>query len=211
MGELLYSSFLLLSSSLMLSPFILLAHFLFMGLASFELLNFAGILKYPLHFSWLALAFITVASWLAWVLTYRPLKRQRQHFLAAQVGILTLSSIYADFLGNLYHFYTRLAWYDQLTHFLGGVSVGALAFAILWYFKTKGSLKLPFFWLALFAICLAVTAGVFYEFEEYLEDRLTGTQKLGSSFDTADDLAWDFLGVLMIIIPFSYFYKKVGA
>lgn len=192
----------------MISLFVLIAHLLFAGLASFELLNFTGILNYELHFSWLALVIITMAGWFVWVLTYRPLKRQEQNFLASQVGVLTLGSIYADFLGNLYHLYPKFSWYDQFTHFLGGVALGTLAFVIIWYFKTTGRIKISVFWLILFAVCLAVTAGVFYEFQEYLEDHFTGTKKLGNSFDTADDLAWDFLGTLAIVAPLAIVMNK---
>lgn len=192
----------------MVSPFILIAHLLFASLTSFELLNFSGVLKYELHFSWLALVVVTAISWLAWTLTYRPLKKENQYFLASQAGFLTLGSVYADFIGNIYHFYTRVSWYDQFTHFLAGLAMGTITFSLLWYFNKQERLKLPFFWFILFAICISMTAGVFYEFEEYLEDHFTGTNKLGDSFDTADDLAWDFLGTLAIVIPLAILIKQ---
>jgi len=186
----------------------LIPHFLFAFLASFELLNFAKILQFKLHFSWLAMAVPAILGWLTWFFLNRALKKSGSQYLAVQAGALMLISLYIDLLGNLTSFYGQWFWYDKFAHFFGGVSTVAVLFALLQHWQKLGKIRLPLVWLAIFAISLSMLAGMLYEFEEYFEDYFTGTDKIGNRFDTADDLLYQSIGASITAGALTFFIKR---
>jgi len=74
-------------------------------------------------------------------------------------------------------------WFDNLTHFLGGVMVASLFFS---FFNNR-----PANWIVV--ISFVALIGLSWEFYEYLNDRfwLTNTMELN---DTLSDLFFDLLG-----------------
>jgi len=189
----------------------LLPHLLFASLTSFELLNYAKLLHFPLHFSWLALVLPAAVGWLTWYCLNRALKKSHSQNMAIQAGILILISLYADILGNLAGFYSQFFWYDKLTHFWGGVSAASVLFALLWHWQKLGKIKLPLTWLVVFVISLAISTAVIYEFEEYFEDYFNQTHKISDRFDTSDDLMWHFLGASLTATSLALFNRRKEA
>ena len=117
----------------------------------------------------------------------------------------------AAFLGVELHFYSKIAVWDILVHFLMGMLLSVLSIYILnvtVYKKDIGRHNLAF--TAIFMISFAVTAGVLWEMGEFLVDMIFnsgfqryvtygGTLLIGQAalIDTMVDLVIDFAGALV--------------
>ena len=115
------------------------------------------------------------------------------------------------FLGVELHFYSKIAIWDILVHFLMGMLLSVLSIYILnitVYKKDIGKHNLGF--TAIFMISFAVTAGVLWEIGEFLVDMIFdsgfqryitygGTLLVGQAalIDTMVDLVVDFAGALV--------------
>ena len=47
---------------------------------------------------------------------------------------IVTGAIYVDALGDIFSFYERFSWYDQLAHFLGGLAAAGVIFSVIYSF-----------------------------------------------------------------------------
>lgn len=177
------------------------------GLIIFELLNALGILHFTLDFTWLGLSITAIISWLVIEIASRALKKSCGKTIAGWALLVVTGAIYLDALGDIFHFYGKFEWYDQLAHLAGGAAVAILTFNILWQMSQCEKIRISPWNIGFFTIAIATLFGALYEIEEYLEDYFTGSHRLGSGFDTANDLMLDILGAITIVSIISLIYN----
>jgi len=188
------------------------ARFFFVGLIVFELLNVLRILNFNTQFTWLGLFITSLFTLILLEATARRYRKKKGHRLHWSVWIIVTIALWLDAAGDFFHLYAKIDWWDQVVHY--GISAIATftLFAVInafWIDKfrysllfTEGRLKLALF----LSATSTVSLGALYEIEEYLEDILFHTNRLGPGADTADDLSMNFLGVLTTVAIISAHY-----
>lgn len=180
-----------------------LIRFGFASLSSFEFLNSIKVLKFPLHFPWIALTLLSLSIWLFWE---KFIKRGSD--LPGLIGGLFLFQLYADTLENVFKLYTKFQWFDRLTHFTGGIVLGATAFLTLANLKRKKGWQFDYKFLIISAITLALFFGVLYEFFEFFMTYILKYNMITDRFDTDRDLLFDFIGTSLVVSLLSYLKKS---
>ena len=117
-----------------------------------------------------------------------------------------------DAAGDFFHLYGKITWWDQVAHYGVSAIMAFTLFAVInafWIDKFKysllfkeGRLKLALF----LAATSSISLGAIYEMEEYLEDVLFHTNRLGPGTDTANDLTMNVAGVLTMVTIISIHY-----
>lgn len=130
----------------------------------------------------------------------------------------------AIYLGEVHDFYYVIPHWDTILHAFSGAMLGALGFSLVAFFNDAEILdtKLSPFFIAFFAFCFALAAGVIWEIYEFLADSilLTNMQKFmladgtvlqghAAVSDTMEDLIVDSLSAL-IVSTFGYYSIKKG-
>ena len=128
--------------------------------------------------------------------------------LSGAVVMFVFASIY---LSARLALYGRYFWWDDLLHLMSGIIIGFIGFLLIYKLNERYSMNISPLLVAVFAICFAVTLGVFWEIAEFSSDAFfrTSTQKwdqpadstmIGKSYqgsglrDTMSDLILDVLG-----------------
>jgi hypothetical protein len=190
------------------------ARLLFVGLIIFELLNFLKILQFSLEYTWLGLVITSLVSLFILETTAYKYKEKKGHYLHWSIWLLVAAGLSLDAAGDFFHLYGTISWWDQVVHYF--VS-GMLAFTLFivisafWIDKFKFSLLLKTGRLKLSLFLAATTTmslSAFYEMEEYIEDLLFDTNRLGPGTDSVNDLSLNFLGILTVVI-FIYIYYLI--
>lgn len=172
---------------------------LFAGVILFELLNWIGVLDYSLDFTWLGLVLTSGFVWGAIEITSRKIKKSTGRTLPWVVYFGGWFSVTMDALGDVAHWYTEFVWYDQMTHTLGGGMVALIAYFAFWRLYQSQAIKVGRKLLAYMAFTTSAFLGVLYELEEYIEDVVTGGNRLGTGVDTANDMMWNTIGALVVV------------
>lgn len=128
----------------------------------------------------------------------------------------------AIYLGEVRNFYYLVPFWDTILHAFSGAMLGAMGFSLVSFLNEtpRIEMKLSPFFLALFAFCFAVAAGVVWEIYEFVFDGLfslnmqkfmlaDGTQLIGrlALVDTMKDLIVDSLASLSVAV-LGYFVLK---
>lgn len=132
----------------------------------------------------------------------------------------------AIYLGEVRSFYYLIPNWDTVLHTFSGAMLGALGFSVVQFLNEDEhvTMNLSPAFVALFALCFAVTLGVVWEFYEFTADNWfgmnmqktmleDGTKLAGSAAvsDTMEDLFVDFLGALTFsIIGYLNLKRKKG-
>lgn len=132
-----------------------------------------------------------------------------RHFLRLQYGIrcptylllLLIAAIEVDAIGNLFGFYNhrfRYIQYDELAHCL----VSALVLPVIVWLLHRGLARfgyhLPLGLVVFLSFTTVFTLAGFYEVIELWDDKYMHPApgwRIHGSYDTANDLQWDFLGM----------------
>lgn len=179
------------------------------GLIIFELLNQFKILKYPLTFTWLGLILTSTIIWLLLEIVSFYIQRKCGRPISGLAILTAVGVIYFDALGDIFLFYAKYGWYDQIAHLIGGAAAGSIIFSIIKSLVDCQRIKLGLFGQGFFSWVTTAFLGVIYELEEYFEDVVTGSHRLGDGFDTANDLFLNLFGGLVFIIFFIlYVYSR---
>jgi len=190
----------------------------FVGLFIFELLNFLKILQFNLEYTWLGLVITSAVSFAILEITaykYKKIKGYQLHWL---MWLIVVAGLSLDAAGDFFHLYGKFMWWDQLVHFFVSAVVCFTLFIVInafWIDKFKfsllfsaGRLKLSLF----LAATTTLSLSALYEIEEYSEDVLLQTNRLGPGADTANDLFFNLTGVLatglFILICYSLTRKR---
>jgi hypothetical protein len=134
--------------------------------------------------------------------------KRRGIFLPPWLWLLVAAGIWFDAVGNFAHLYTRYNWWDQLVHGIGPAMVGAIIVYIFRGFYERGLIKLPPAWHYFVVVSSAMFITVLYELTEYLGDILFNTHRITNLLDTADDLWWGLVAIIIVSLllnrgPFS--------
>ncbi|MCK9361163.1 hypothetical protein M0Q28_02940 [Patescibacteria group bacterium] len=184
----------------------------FLGLFLFELANYFGILKYSLDYTWFGLLITAFGALVGIEGAAYLLRRKTGVEMPWIIWLLGFGGVLFDVVGDTFHLYERIVWFDQLAHFLGTFLV-TIFFQI--FFRTMQRVKgwnYPPFVNWLLALGMGMTLGVLYEIEEYLEDMIGTANRLGDGEDTANDLLLNFLGATSVIgiawVKRTFFRKR---
>lgn len=185
---------------------------LFAGIFIFELFNFLKILQFKLEYTWLGLLVTLVASLLILEFSARKYKNIKGHYLHWSMWFVALFALSLDIVGDVFHLFGRFFWWDKLAHTFTSAIVAFTLFVFInafWMDKFKFSLLFTTgrFKLSLFlATTATITLSVLYEIEEYVEDLLFHSNRLGPGVDTADDLLYNLIGVLIAMLFVLIYY-----
>ncbi|MFA5106835.1 MAG: hypothetical protein WC497_00740 [Patescibacteria group bacterium] len=154
-----------------------------------------------------ALSITNIIGGGVYLLIYYFLKR-RGITLPWIAAWLVALGIWFDALGNFQHFFGRILWWDKLAHFTGSLPPATVFWAVLYGFGKKGTIRLPNWLAGLFAVCLTVTLSVLYEISEYIGDLNFPTHRITDLYDTVDDLMYNLLGAVAVVIICLLIYRK---
>lgn len=178
---------------------IFIIRFIFLGLLSFEGANLAGILKFTLEFSWLGLFLTAGAVWLGLELLAHVARKRYQYQFPVFIFLIPTFNILFDAFGDIFRWYSKFLWYDQLMHFLGGMAGVVIIFFILQgIFLRREILSAGF--IAFIAFLISNFFGILYELEEYFESFFLHNNRLGDRFDTPNDLFFNMMGAVVGIL-----------
>lgn len=158
------------------------------------------------------LFFVTV---LALFLTYVPYFFERKYkiFIPAEFQLLIVLFIYASvFLGEVHGFYMRFWWWDSMLHFLAGIALGVVGFAMMYIFYKSGRIVAPPIFIAFIAFCFSMTGAVVWEIYEFGMDQFLGTNMQRTEtgvVDTMIDLILNTMGAIIASVA-GYLYIKKG-
>lgn len=188
----------------------------FASLVVFELLNFLKIIELNTQYTWLGLLLTAIFSFLGLEVAAYRYKRLKGEDLHWSAWLIVTAALSLDAFGDFFHLYGKFDWWDRLVHFGVSAALCFLVFIVItafWLdhfqfnllFRT-GRVRLAMF----MAATSTLSISVLYEIEEYTEDLIFGTNRLGPGIDTADDLLMNALGVMAAIslIGGYYFIKK---
>lgn len=171
----------------------------FLGLLLYELLAWAGVIDSDLDFTWRGLVVTLLAVWAFMEATSWWLNKKRGGPIHAIVFLLPFLSIFVDALGDIHHWYVTYSWYDQVAHFTGGGSTVVLFWNIMLRLVREDARERQPWIVYQLALGYAVAVGMLYEFEEYTEDVIFKSNRLGDGPDTVNDLLLNFLGAIVYL------------
>ncbi|MFH0830831.1 MAG: hypothetical protein V1895_02115 [Parcubacteria group bacterium] len=172
-----------------------------------ELLGAGGVLPIKPEFTWKGMILQSVAIWAFLELVRYLIDRHDFNMSLGPGALLVLIQTAVDAVGDMGHLYGRFEWYDQILHFSGGLMVAIVATALFRAIHEKQNHTIfPRAEIMVGGFGVAMAAQVLYEAEEYLEDVLTGSQRLGDGFDTANDLVLGLFGavlgaLIVVVLP----------
>lgn len=119
---------------------------------------------------------------------------------------LTLHTI--GFVFGLYH-NNNFWWWDNMTHFLGTITIGLVAFQLIFSLNFVGKVKMSLPLVGFFIFVTALAIGVLWEIFEWNSDLFFHTNyQLGPYLtDTMTDLSFDTLGAILISL-FGIWYMR---
>jgi hypothetical protein len=166
-----------------------------------EVLAATGVLPLQTEFTWKGLLLQSIIVLLFTEAINKYVERKKLDIAIGPGALLFALQITADATGDLGHLYSRFVWFDQLLHFTGGFVITFMTTGIYRaLFERQKVVPLPRTEIVLSGLGVGMICATLYEIEEYLEDLLTGSHRLGNGFDTADDLASDLLGGLLAAV-----------
>lgn len=165
-------------------------------LIAFELLAVLGVFAIDLDYTLLGLFLTSSTVLIGLEITYSQMQKRLQQTLCWWAVFPVLFTTVFDAAGDFLHWYSQYPLYDAALHFVGSFA----AAAFLWnVFTASFQPQRDRALLVWSTFTTAVTLGVFYELEEYIEDMVTGGNRLGDGPDTANDLLLNVLGALTIV------------
>ena len=131
----------------------------------------------------------------------------------SEFEILIMGFIFASlYLGEINSFYTRFWWWDGMLHTFSGLIIALIGFTLVLILNNeeKVRMKLGPGFVAIFAFCFALAAGVIWEMFEFWLDSFFGMSMQETGIvDTMWDLIVDSIGAL-IVSAIGYFYLRGG-
>ncbi len=146
----------------------------------------------------------STVTWLAFEIMYWYIRKHKKK-LFWWIPVSIVIPVYLDAIGDYLFWYDQFRYYDAVLHFIVPAVITSVLANIIPQFRPnilKQSL-----WPFMIA-SLVIVIGVVYEIEEYLEDLIFGSNRLGDGFDTANDLLMDVLGALLPAV-IIYIYTRI--
>lgn len=170
---------------------------LFGALVTIELLTFLRIIPLSPTYTILGLLITALFTWLVVEIIQFVFEAFGTHNLYRwQMTLLLVAVVYLDAIGDFFNFYTTIPNYDGFLHFFTP-AVGT------WWIWQLLQILYPSCAQSFRILATATTTlslASLYEIEEYLEDWLTGSHRLGDSFDTGNDLFMALVGTILMLL-----------
>jgi hypothetical protein len=173
-----------------------------------EILSWVGVFPIHIEFTWLGLVLTAALAWLALEIISWQLHRVGADSLWGWTFLAALLSQCTDAFGDILRLYGTCCWYDQAAHLVGGAVVALVFFNILARLIERDIVKLSRAWQGFIAILGSMAVGSLYEIEEYSEDVIFHSNRLGSAFDTANDMLLNTCGAVLFILAIIIFARK---
>ena len=116
---------------------------------------------------------------LGFVLTFVPdamenISKHRLRFTSGMKIAIVLFIFAAELLGEINSFYEKIAWWDNMLHFLSGIILGLIGFMLVYAMNESEKLDVHLSPISVsaFAFFFAVAAGAVWEIFEFSADRL---------------------------------------
>jgi hypothetical protein len=166
-----------------------------------EALAALDIVPIETQFTWKGLIMQSVVVLILIEAANKYIERKKFDIAIGPGAFLVTLQIAVDATGDMAHLYARFIWFDQLLHFTGGFVISFITTGMYRALFEKQRVKpLPRGEIIVSGLGVGMIGAMIYEGEEYLEDLLTGSNRLGDGFDTADDIVFDLLGGLLAAV-----------
>ena len=179
---------------------------------AFEIANYFGLLHFTLDYTWLGLIVTMLGASFGIEIADYCMRRSVGVELPWLLWPVIFGAVFIDVVGDVFSLYSSFTWFDQVAHFLG-TAAPALVFYVFFHNlqKVKGW-RYPVALNLLLAFGLAMALGAFYEIEEYVEDFLAGSNRLGDGQDTANDLLLNTFGAIsmLAVIAVRNFFRPTS-
>ncbi|MDP2587542.1 MAG: hypothetical protein Q8P33_02090 [bacterium] len=163
-----------------------------------EILGVTGVLGITPDFTWKGMIIQAVAIWGALEIVQVMINKMGLNMTLGPAALIIMVQLAIDATGDMGHLYSRFDWYDQILHLTGGFVAAIITTGLVRsLFERHGHSKHARFELLIYGFALSVVGQVIYELAEYLEDILTGSNRLGDGFDTVNDLTLGMFGALL--------------
>ena len=163
-----------------------------------EILGVTGVLDITPDFTWKGMIFQAVIIWAALEIVQVLINRRGLNMTLGPAALILMAQLATDAIGDMGHLYSRFEWYDQLLHLTGGFAAAIIATGLVRAaFERRAHGPHSPGELLVYGFSLSVVGQVLYEFIEYFEDLLTGSNRLGDAFDTVNDLTLGMFGALL--------------
>jgi len=163
-----------------------------------EILGVLNIIPIEPEFTWKGMIIQNVVIWTSLEAVRVLIKRHKLDMSAGPSAQIITVQLIVDAIGDMGHLYARFNWYDQIMHFTGGMAAALMTTALIQAIHKRHKHRLfPLAEVYISGFALSMVGQVLYELEEYIEDVLTGSNRLGDGFDTANDLMLGMFGALL--------------
>ncbi|MFO0705198.1 MAG: hypothetical protein U0517_04560 [Candidatus Andersenbacteria bacterium] len=177
-----------------------------------ELLGASGVLGITPDFTWKGMLLQCVVIWASIEAVRFVIDRHKLNMSIGPAALIVMLQVVVDAVGDMGHLYSRFDWYDQILHFSGGFAAALVTTALFKAIHERQKNRIfPRAEIFFDGFSLSVLAQLLYEFEEYMEDVLTGSNRLGDGFDTVNDLTLGAAGALLaalIVLKFPRLTNK---
>lgn len=150
-------------------------------------------------------------SALALILSFIPsiIEKRLKIVFPTQFEVTIVFFIYASlYLGEVQLFYQKFWWWDLFLHFLSGVIMAIIGFALVNILNKHKNLNINPILVVLFSFTFSLSIGVLWEVIEFFTDLILGINMQKSGLvDTMTDIILDILGALVVSV-LGYFYLK---
>ena len=172
------------------------------------LLTFIGIMFYQLivngqdvtlskNLTVLSIIIVCIVPWL--------IKKVLKYEMSETLKFIYFLFVFiALILGSIYNLYRTISWFDLLAHFLSGIVTCVLALIILKKFDLLKK-DLPIFHIV-FIIAFSLMIASFWEFFEFLSDKVLKGDTQWVLLTGVDDTMTDMLIAFLSSVIFSVFY-----
>lgn len=172
------------------------------------LLTFIGIMFYQLivngqdvtlskNLTVLSIIIVCIVPWL--------IKKVLKYEMSETLKFIYFLFVFiALILGSIYNLYRTISWFDLLAHFLSGIVTCVLALIILKKFDLLNK-DLPIFHIV-FIIAFSLMIASFWEFFEFLSDKVLKGDTQWVLLTGVDDTMTDMLIAFLSSVIFSVFY-----
>ncbi|MDP2789993.1 MAG: DUF2238 domain-containing protein [bacterium] len=176
------------------------ARFTFGAWIFVEVLSWAKILPLTLEFTWLGLILTASLAWGALEVISWRLRKVGARNLWAWTFFATLISQCTDAFGDILRLYGTFSWYDQVAHLVGGAVVALILYDLFTALHEAQRIQLGQKFRGFVSILGSMAIGSLYELEEYGEDVIFGSNRLGSALDTGNDMLLNTIGAVCLIL-----------
>lgn len=130
----------------------------------------------------------------------------RKFLLLYIAFVLVILLAVVHFTAESFHLYWAIWWFDNLSHFLAGFSLGFFSLSIFYEFNLLGN-KSSFSKAIFMSFIFVMVLGGLWEIFEYINGLTQSTE--GYSLDVFHDLLSDALGAILAILVAKRFLKSV--